>query len=329
MSLRRLYRSSPRLRRAVRRRKNAATFWIARLALWLPRQIGLERALSWSDRVGDLVFLLMRQTRRLALEHIESALGDELSPAAREQIVRASFRNIARSFCELANFDEIRPRLDQYVEVEGWQNIAAVREAGRGAIAITGHIGNWEILAAYFALRGIPVGAVARRIHERRLNDLIVAFRTRQGVETILRESPGASRQILNILKKRGVLAMLIDQDTKAPSVSVPFFGRQARTPAAAAALSIRRDLPVVPIFAQRRPEGGHRLMLLPPIYPPHTDDRRSDILEMTGAFNRVLEERVRENPAEWVWWHRRWRRAPVPNLDLDPEIKYSNTVRP
>lgn len=324
--MRSLYRRSPRLRRAIRRRKQAFTYWLARGALWVPRRISLERALAIADRVGDFAYVVLRRTRRLSLEHIEMALGGSLSLAAREQIARAALRNLARCFCEVAKLDQIRPRLAEYVEVEGWQHLEHVVAEGRGGIAVTGHIGNWELLAAYCASRGVPVGAVARRLSEPRLNRLLVDFRARSGVETVLRESPGATRQILRILNSGGILALLIDQDTRAPSVSVPFFGRMARTPAAAAALAVRRDLPIVPIFIQRRAEGGHRLTVLPAIRPVGSGDRRLDVLQLTGVLNRVLEERIRKNPAEWVWWHRRWRRPPVPRLDLDREIQYSSS---
>jgi KDO2-lipid IV(A) lauroyltransferase len=316
--LRRFYRRWPPLRRAVRRRKQSATYWMVRFALWLPRRVTLPRALEIADRAGDLAYRLLPATRRLALEHIELALGNELSAAERARIVQASFRNQARSLCELAHFESIRARLDQYVEVEGWEHSERALAGGRGAVAVTGHVGNWELLAATFALRGVAVGAVARRISEPRLNRLLVDFRAASGVETILRESAAATRQILRILNQGGVLALLIDQDTMAPSVSVPFFGRMARTPAAAAALAVRRDLPAIPVFAHRRLEGGHRMTVLPPVDPPRSGDRVADVRTMTRRFNEILEQRIRSHPAEWVWWHRRWRRAPVARLDLD-----------
>ena len=53
------------------------------------------------------------------------------------------------------------------------------------------------------------------------------------------------------------------------------------------------------------------------------TGNRKEDIVTLTGTFNQILEERIRKNPAEWVWWHRRWRRGPIPQLDLDPEFQY------
>jgi len=322
--IRRLYKRSHRLRRAVRRVKNAVVYWPTRLALAAVGRLGLERALALGDRVGALLFRLLRAPRRLALEHLRLAFGDELSEAARTRLARASFMNIARSFCELAKMDTIREQLDDYIELEGWEHAEAVLAEGRGAVVITGHIGNWELLAAYFALKGLRVGAIARRIYEPRLNQLIVDFRARQGVQTILRESPHATRDILRVLKDHGLLAIIVDQDTKAASVSVPFFGRAARTPAAAASLALRRKLPVLGVFVQRRAQGGHRITILPPFAMPQTGDLRSDIRELTAAFNQAIEAQIRRNPAEWVWWHRRWHRAPIPRLDLDQQLPYS-----
>lgn len=319
--LRRLYRSIPGLRRGVKAVRNRALYDLLRSVVAGLRCVSLDRALGWADRAGDMMYSVAGGVRRLALEHVALAFGDTVSPAARERIVRASFRNIIRCFVEVLKFDAIRPQLDSYIEVEGWQHAESVHQRQQGAIIVTGHIGNWELLAAYFALKGFPIAAVARRIYDPRINSLLLGFRSGNGVQTILRESPSASREILTVLRRNGLLAMLIDQDTHAPSVSVPFFGRHARTPAAAAALALRRNLPVIAVFAQRRPGGGHRLTIMPPLRIEATGDRKRDILALTKQFSRVIEERIRANPVEWVWWHRRWRRGPNPQLDLDAEV--------
>jgi KDO2-lipid IV(A) lauroyltransferase len=322
--LRRVYRASPRLRRAVRRMKNAAVAGGARASLWLMGRLSLEQALSWAGVVGAVLYRVLRKSRRLALEHLRVAFGDDLTVTAREHLARASFINIARCFFELAKIDEIRARRDGYFELEGWEHAQAILGQGKGAVVVTGHIGNWELLAAYFAWRGLPVAAIARRIYAVRLNQILVDFRSRQGVETILRESPNSARQILKALKANALLAMLIDQDTRAPSVSVPFFGRLARTPAAAASLAIRRDIPAIAVFIRRRPGGGHRITITPPFVIERSGDMTTDIRTLTRQFNAALEAQIRENPAEWVWWHRRWRRAPVARLDLDRDFQYT-----
>src|SRR5262249_46824414 len=156
----------------------------------------------------------------------------------RDNIARAAFQNFARCFCEAAKLDEIRPHFEDYVTVEGWEHAEAMLAAKRGAIVVTGHIGNWELLAAYFAHKGLPITAIAKRINNEGLNALIVEFRARNGVRTILRESRDSGRDIVRVLHGGGILALLVDQDVKrTQSVSVPFFGRNARTPVAAARL--------------------------------------------------------------------------------------------
>jgi len=325
--LRRLYKRSPRLRRFIRRRKDAVTYHAARFALWLPRQIALERALWLADRFGDLAYRFSSETRRLSLAHLDIAFGDQLSAAEKADIARAALRNAARCFVELTHIDDIRAHFDDYVSIEGWEHVEDLLEKGRSVIVITGHIGNWELLAAYVAGRGVPLAAIARRINDPRLNQLLVDFRARNGVRTILRESPDSGRDILKTLRGRCALALVIDQDIQAPSVSVPFFGRLARTPVAAAALAVRRNTVAVPVFARRRPEGGQHFTIMAPIAPPATGDRRLDVLELTRQFNQILEQRIRDNPREWVWWHQRWRRRPVPKLDLDYDIHYPNHV--
>ncbi|HYD47149.1 MAG TPA: lysophospholipid acyltransferase family protein [Terriglobales bacterium] len=319
--IRYLYRTSPRARRALRLTKNRVTSRAAQSAFDYVAKKPLDQALALGDRVGALAYRVLRQQRDLAEEHVRHAFGDTLAPALRTHLVRSSFMNVARCFIELAKIDEIRARRAEYFEVVGWHHAEKVLAAGRGAVVVTGHIGNWELLAAYWAWSGHPVVAIARRIYAEELNRMLVNFRERQGVETVLRESPNSARQILAAMKRNALLAMLIDQDTKVQSVSVPFFGRLARTPVAAASLAVRRELPAVAAFIQRRPEGGHRITILPPFEIERTGDVHADIKALTRRFNDAIERQIRANPAEWVWWHRRWRRGPIVDLDLDPAV--------
>jgi KDO2-lipid IV(A) lauroyltransferase len=294
-----------------------------RLALGVAARLSLEQALRLGERVGTRLYRLRRQPRRRAIEQLTVAFGDTLTPTAREHLARAAFVNVARCFCELAKVEEIRTRREEYFELEGEEHAQALLAAGTGAIIITGHIGNWELLTAYFAWRGWPVAAIARRIYVERVNRVLVDFRQRQGVETILRESPHSARQILQALQGNALLAMVIDQDTRAPSVSMPFFGRLAGTPAGAASLAIRYALPVAAAFIQRRGGGGHRITVSPPFVIERSDDKGADIDALARQFNRALEAQIQKNPAEWVWWQRRWRHAPFPHLAMDRDFQY------
>jgi KDO2-lipid IV(A) lauroyltransferase len=316
-TLGRLYKHS-RLRHVIRRRRDALFYHMARAALLAPRSMSLPAALQLADRAGNVLYSAVPSLRRLAQQHLSVAFGDTLSAAEREQIARGAYRSAARCFVEAAKVEDIRPRFEEYASVDGWEYIEEAKSLNRGGIVVTGHIGNWELLAAYFTRKGLPIAAVARRIPDPRLNQLLVDFRTSNGLEVILRNSPTSSSQIRRILRQRGAFALQIDQDIRVQSVTVPFFGRPARTPAAPAILALRRDIPIVVACAQRRPEGGHHFTVKPPIYPPNTGDKLHDIIEMTRQSSLILEDHIRANPTEWNWWHRRWRRPPVHNYDLD-----------
>ena len=313
----RLYRRTG-LRRVIRRWRYALVYHSTRVAMLCLRRLSLPRALALADRAGDLAYAALPGVRRLALKHLAIAFGDTLPVAAREDIARAVYRNTARSVVELIKLDEIRPHFDEYVSVEGWEHLEEVRALGRGGIVVSGHIGNPDLLAAYAGSKGIVLAALAKRLEDPRLDRLLTDFRTGNGVRIIWRGSARTGREILRVLKQRGLLVLQIDNDIRTPSVSVPFFGRLTRTPAAAAVLAVRRDLPVLPAFTRRRPEGGHHFTVLAPIYPPGTGDDQRDVVELTRQFNQILEEQIRRNPSEWNWWHRRWRRRPIPGLDLD-----------
>jgi len=319
-----LYKGAPRLRRLSRRLKNSVAASAASFAFGAVGRLSLEQALRLGERTGALLYRIRRRPRRLALEALQVAFGDQLTPTGREHLARASFINIARSFCELAKLDEIRRRRDEYFEVDGWEHAHAMLAGGKGAVLITGQIGNWELLGAFFAWHGFPLAAIVRRIFDERVNQLLVDFRSRQGVETIASESPHAARQILGALQRNALLAMVIDRDSHTPSVSAPFFGRLARTPAAAASLAIRRQLPVAAVFIQRRGQGGHRITVCPPFTIEHSDDTPADIAALTRQFNAALEVQIRKNPAEWAWWQRRWRREPLPHLELGRDFQYT-----
>ena len=107
--LRRLYRRSHRLRRAIRRRKDGLTYHVARFALWLPRQVSLDTALRYADRVGELIYAVDRKTRERSLAHLDLAYGDSLSAARKEAIARAALRNAARAIASLRAADRLSP----------------------------------------------------------------------------------------------------------------------------------------------------------------------------------------------------------------------------
>jgi Kdo2-lipid IVA lauroyltransferase/acyltransferase len=141
-------------------------------------------------------------------------------------------------------------------------------------------------------------------------------FRARGGVRSIWRGHEGAVRQMLRALKAGEILGLLIDQDTRAQNLFVPFFGTPAATPRAAADLALRTGAAVVVGFCQREGEQGYRLRMeeVPvPAAGPDAASREAAAWALTAALSARIEAAIRRAPEQWVWMHQRWKTRPGP----------------
>lgn len=299
-----------RFRRATRGPRNAvlarAIYGVARGVGALPTPVALAAGRS----LGHAAYALLGTPRRLALDHVELAFP-ELDAAARQQLVRATFEHAGQSYAELAQW----PRLQHdpgYVTIEHLDVLDAALAGGRGVFAITGHVGNWELLAATIASRGYGLSVVARRVNDERFNALITRFRGGRGMDVLLRDAPDFLAQVRAALAKNHIVALLIDQDSRGPGVFVPFFGRPAHTPPGAAILALRTRAPMVTVFIHRRPDGGHQIVFEPVAIDAGAG--RGQVKALTARLTAAIEAAIRRSPAEWVWWHERWRRQPDPS---------------
>ncbi len=274
------------------------------LTRWLPLQLTTRAG----AHLGSLAYGVLRSERHRALRHLELALGSERSEVERQAIARESFRNLGRTFFEVIKLDRLDGfQLGERVRFEGEERLKAAVASGRGVLFVTAHLGNWELMAAVVSMR-YPLAVVAAPIYDPRLEGLMIRIRAAHGIETLVRDSPGMLRRTLAMLKRGGVVGILIDQDTRVDGVFVPFFGHAAYTPAGAARLGLRSGAAVVAGFIRREADGTHRVLIDGPFEMKPGSDPERDIQYETARLSKIIEERIRETPEQWVWMHRRWR---------------------
>jgi KDO2-lipid IV(A) lauroyltransferase len=296
--------SRPRRRRFSRLRETLLPVTV-RTLVFLFGILPHRGALALGRALGRLAWRLSERDRRRALEHLSFALPD-LPEDERLRIAKASFRSAGMNLAELLHFlRHSRREILSHLEIEGWENVAAAKASGRSILILTGHCGNWELIGTALHNGGVPPAAVARPLDDPGLQKLLVDLRNHLGTTTIARGTRGAPRQLLEVLRGGGALAMLIDQDTRVDGVWVPFFGRPAFTPVGAAEIALRQKANVIPSFIERRPDGNHLIRFLPPL------ELLEDPRELTASMTAAIEAQVRRRPEQWVWWHKRWRRQP------------------
>ena len=260
---------------------------------------------------GRIAGLAQPRERRRALEHLALAFP-ERDAAFRLATVRATAAHLGKLLGEVAWLwsapaGEILAR-SQFVNLE---HLTGQLSPAGGAILVTGHCGNWEWLNLALGAAGVPMSVAAREVYDPRLDQIVQQLRGRFGGETVLR-GQGAGQRLARALRGGGVLGLLIDQDIDAPGSFVEFFGRPAWTPTGAAVLALRTGRPLVPGFARRNPDGTFRLAFEAPLFPGSGGDLGEESARLTARLTARIEAWIREEPAQWVWMHRRWRRQPA-----------------
>jgi KDO2-lipid IV(A) lauroyltransferase len=234
------------------------------------------------------------------------------------QSSRTVFSCVGRAFAESLVIAEIIPKIDSYVESSEQEEVTKVIKQGRGAICLSGHIGCFELLAAYHISKGVPLSVVARYPNDAWMGDVVQRIRDQYGLETIWREDSGSARKIVADLKKGRFVAALIDQDTKLDNVYIPFLGIQAAYPATLVRLAARQNSHIFASFIIRIAADRHRIVTETIDYDPNSDTLEYDVI---AEYGRIFDRLVLAYPEQWIWWHRRWRRRPEVNYDEHPEL--------
>jgi len=286
--------------------------------------VGALGALPWETagrigaRLGALGYRPFGIRRRVVERQIAAAFP-EMSPDDVAETSRRAYAHVGRAMIETTLLPRIGKRgvLDMVESVSGFELIEEAMAGGKGAILITGHLGNWELAGAYVAARGVPLDVIVRT----QANPLFDEYwnETRSALDMVVVRDYEAVRRTPRALREGRGVAFVADQGVRGlASTFVPFFGRPAKTPRGAAVFAIKYDTPTLFVAALRQPSGRYHVSVEPvPIV--RTGDRERDVDEVVAAYTRILERWVRSAPEQYFWHHRRWRRQPD---DTPPELR-------
>jgi len=289
-----------RLRRLVRDPLEAGLAW----SLYgLLRALPLDTASGLGGGLARLIGPLL-PVHRVADSNLQRAFP-EFSAAERRKILTGAWDNIGRTLFEYPHLAQI---MAERVEIIGSEHIAEMRDDGRPGIAFSGHLANWEILPAAAGVAGMPLTNVYRAPNNPKVDAIIRHARRLAGPNLVPKGAPGA-RLLLKALKQGAHLGLLVDQKMN-DGIAVPFFGEPAMTASALADLAVRFNTPLLAAQPIRLQGARFRLIVSPLIGPETLQNGRTGVegqAAFMAAVNRILEGWIRENPSQWLWFHRRW----------------------
>jgi KDO2-lipid IV(A) lauroyltransferase len=294
--------------------RNRAEFAAFRMARALTGRLS-PRALA---RVGGFLGTLFSLTggRRQAIIDFNLQLAyPEWSASQRSALAREVARHFARSALDAIRIQRLQPgELEAAVEIEGLEHVDGAVELGRGVFFLTAHLGSWEVAALITGLKiegGLAV--VNRPLDNPYLEQELDRLRKLYGNRVFGKRN--IAREMLRQLKTGGGVGILIDQRVgEDVGVAVPFFGHPAWTHPVLARAVRKTGAPVVPTFAIRQAPGRYALRYEAPLLVEELAAAEREDEPLTARFMAILEEAIRKNPDQWLWYHDRWRHLRVPN---------------
>jgi Kdo2-lipid IVA lauroyltransferase/acyltransferase len=272
----------------------------------LPRPL----AMSLGRAIGRLIGALDRRHVAIAEENLRHAFP-EWDAARRLRTARGVYAHFGQMILDILwlrghTREEVLSRLD----VIGREHVEKAMARGRGAIFVTAHLGNWEVIGLAHGWTFAPIGVVARPLDNPALDRRMCDFRAMAGNWVIYKQD--ALKEVLRTLHAGGAVAILIDQNVQEKDgIFVDFFGRPAATTTVAAALAVKTGCALVPGHTTIGPDGRYRAVYDPPLEWTPSADKRADVARLTQELTRVIEGWIREHPDQWLWIHRRWKTQP------------------
>lgn len=255
-------------------------------------------------RLGRLMMRTVKKRRERCLSNLKLAFP-EMPDRERQELAVRTFEHFG--ICT-ADFLSSRvwtlESLEGSMEIEGKEIIDDALKAGKGAIVITGHFGNWERVNIWLGLNGIPLNVVVRTANTQGVDKIVNDLRERTGTKVIHRGN--AARPIMAKLRNNEMVGIVPDQNSD--EVFIPFFGHPAGTVLGPGVIHERSGAPVIPAYCIRTGVGKYKVKICPPLEPLPGYEVKGE--GMMRAINAWLEEQIRETPEQWLWFHDRWRNA-------------------
>lgn len=286
------------------------TYNFARFFIFIFNFIPRDLAVFLGAWLGLLASLLIRKDMYKARRMIRLAFGDRIEPNRDESLAREMFINFGKNMADVMRIRKHYDRdLAPLMSVEGIEHFDRVYNRGKGVIGITGHIGNFELLAAWFAKNGYKASAIGRELYEKRINRLLVENRESSGLVNV--DTNDSPRRLLRLLHDGYILGVLIDTDSfRVRSKLIPVFGRLSNTPVGQSVLGLKTGAGFVPVACVR--EGkGYKIVVRPEVTIERSGDFEDDLYNITLKCTGELEKIIGVYKSQWIWLHNRWHTRP------------------
>jgi len=259
-----------------------------------------------SSEIGGKLFEIVGpifRSKKLIHSNIKKAIP-HLNFKDIEIITKSMWNNYGRVFAEYMFIKDFRlGKLNSKIKIEGQEILDQIKIQNIPTIFISGHFGNFELMAMHIEKSGIKLSAIYRPLNNIFLNRIMENIRTKYICKNQIKKGIGGMKKLIKLQKNNCSTALMIDQRVS-EGIKSNFFNQEALTTTIPAQLVKKFNMPVVPIFIERINKTSFKIS----IKKPRKFDKETPTKNITGQLNKILELMIINKPNHWIWSHNRWK---------------------
>ena len=259
-----------------------------------------------SSAIGGKLFEIIGplfRSKKLIHSNIKKAIPN-INLEDLDKMTKMMWNNYGRVFAEYIFIKDFRnEKLSTKIKIEGQEILKEIKELNKQVIFISGHFGNFELMAMHIEKTGINLAAIYRPLNNIFLNKIMERIRKKYICKNQIKKGIGGMKKLMHLKKLNYSTALMIDQRVS-QGIRSDFFNQKALTTTIPAQLVKKFKIPIVPIFIERINNINFKIVIKNPI----TFDNEETTKTITDKLNLVLEKMISYKPELWIWSHNRWK---------------------
>ncbi|KAA0257764.1 lysophospholipid acyltransferase family protein [Deferribacter autotrophicus] len=259
----------------------------------------------YGNFLGNIAYYVLRGRRRVAERNCEIIGIKDI-----KKVVKESFKNTFCSFMEIFYLHKVDNEfILNNVIIENEDKIRKLLEKYKSVFVVSAHIGSWEFTPVIFKkVFKINTAIVGRRIKNKKIDDFIKKQRSADGIKYFTHRD--VALELSKLVDEGYAIGTLLDHSALSKdSVYVDFFGLKTSFIAGVPLLSLRKKIPILPIFLIRE-DGYYKMIDYPPIFPERNGNIKENMEKVARKINEVYEDIIRKYPEQWYLIHKRFKRV-------------------
>lgn len=271
------------------------------------RLLGLNLSRKFASLLTLFFYYVLPIRKAVVLDNLKHAFP-ELEQSEIEKIAFGSYKNFAITLVEILYLPWMTK--EQIKSVVTFNNISLIEKRyneANGVILLAAHFGNWEYCAISGGVQlNKKFSVVVKPQRNIYVNEWMNKARTRWTNDVV---PLGVSiRNIIAVLKNKGIVAMAADQRGPEESIKLDFFGRKTSVYTGPAILSLKMNIPIIYGITIRQPDFTYVSDVVEISKDNLPDDFDAKVSILSARMLKYLEDVIRTYPDQWFWMHKRWK---------------------